>query len=172
MVDKGTLYSVWNIFQGGELGLNLITHLGERTKEWRARQKLETVQMVTKQAPWVPEGWQTMATNTWSYRSPARKDRALRRTASRGAAASTPGDLLRLGENCERLSAALHGRAVCQRVWDQAGAPTALFLGPIRACTARAWDTPASATPHLTDEKAQEVSGGSSIGPLSPNAMF
>lgn len=47
MVDKGTLNSVRNIFQGGELGLNLITHLQRKGKEVEAGdqdENLETVQ--------------------------------------------------------------------------------------------------------------------------------
>lgn len=58
VVDKGTLDSVGNIFQGGELRLNLITHLETKGKEVEAGDPGETqrLHIATRRAPEVPDG--------------------------------------------------------------------------------------------------------------------
>lgn len=66
VVDEGTLNSVRNIFQGGELGLNLITHLQRKWREVKAGDQDGNWRLyrVTEKTPWVPNGRQTTGTNT------------------------------------------------------------------------------------------------------------
>lgn len=89
VVDEGTLNSVRNIFQGGELGLNLITHLQRKWKEVKAGDQDGNWRLyrVTEKTPWVPNGRQTTCTNTPDPGGTGQS------TAAREAADSTPTEL-------------------------------------------------------------------------------